>query len=67
MLGEKLLDRFSEYDLRMVDETFTLLSGLCIELHEFERGSENGGKELASKWSQLSEASESLDYIFFED
>ena len=65
MLGEKLLDRFSEYDLKEVEYTFSNLVKLCSELHKAELGDRRIDSK--AKWKELFKTSEDLDYIFFED
>lgn len=66
MLGDKLLDKFSEYDLKEVDSTFMNLVTICAELHASELGV-NGKPSTSSKWKELFKLSEDLDYLFFED
>lgn len=65
MLGEKLLDRFSEYDLKEVELTFSNLVRICSELNRAERGDRK--IDAKTKWEELFKTSEDLDFIFFED
>lgn len=62
MLGERLLEEFSEYDLKEVDRTFGQLSNVCSALHGLKKGS-RGTKET---WDKLFSLTEELDFLFIE-
>ena len=82
MLGQRLLERFNDYDLREVDTTFKSIVSLCLELNALERenklrtfeASTSGSSlpvseklKLSRKWNALFDAVEDVDFLFIED